>query len=233
MWCPSPPSGGWDRRPIGQHSRQWEPTEWSLGIPAIFGVLSHLFIEVLSESDVMVDVEADFLQRQIYSNHEVAKGLVVYYALVDWLADGDHSWGSCLCWCYWLYRAIWCPWCIWIWGLRVDEALDFGHLKLSDAQVATKLQWTKAPIPWSVCLKWWCLGMSLFFQLHSPLKGFFFSHSSTYFCVFFLYSDLHPHIKTSHIYSLSRHFVCKFHHHFCHLLAKVAVKITLPSSQQG
>ena len=71
--------------------------------------MSDLFIEVLSESDVMVDVEADFLQIQIYSDHEVAKGLVVYYALADWLADGDHSWGSCWCWCYWLLRAIWCP----------------------------------------------------------------------------------------------------------------------------
>ena len=65
--------------------------------PKIFGVVNHLFIEVLSESDVMVDVEADFLQIQIHSGHEVAKGLVVYYALIDCLADGDHSWGSCWC----------------------------------------------------------------------------------------------------------------------------------------
>ena len=51
--------------------------------------MSHLFIKVLSESDMMLDVEADFLQVQIYSGHEVAKGLIVNYALVDCLADGD------------------------------------------------------------------------------------------------------------------------------------------------
>ena len=51
--------------------------------------MGHLFIKVLSKSDMMVNIEANFLQIQIYSGHEVAKGLIINYTLVDCLADGD------------------------------------------------------------------------------------------------------------------------------------------------
>lgn len=82
-------------RPVST-TNNLEPTrgQFSLGIPAIFGIVSHLFIKMLSKSDMMFDVEADFLQIQIYSSHEVAKGLVVDYALVDCLADGDPLMGK-------------------------------------------------------------------------------------------------------------------------------------------